>query len=263
MTPAENPAVSAGSVAGIILAAGASSRMGVDKMWAPLDGMPVVGWSIKTLASMPAISSLVVAVPLGVEARMRDLLQSLGVHGLVVTGGAERQDSVRSALEACPGADWVAIHDGARPLVTADIVERGLAAARDTGAAIAAVPVTDTIKVVAAGRIVATPNRGTLWAAQTPQVFRREIILRAHERAAGTASDDAALVEALGIPVRVFQGAYGNIKVTTPVDLQIAATLLTAARSSLERGPTEDKDDDGGRFAESSVHRQLSGRDRP
>src|SRR4051794_29172469 len=164
------------AVAGIILAAGSSNRMGFDKMWAPLEGLPVVGWTIRAFAAAPSIRSLVVAVPSTGEARMRELLQQLEVVAQVVVGGEQRQDSVRCALEACTDAEWVVVHDGARALITADVIERGIGEARVTGAAIAAVPTTDTIKIVDAERIVGTPDRGTLWSAQTPQIFRRDLL---------------------------------------------------------------------------------------
>jgi 2-C-methyl-D-erythritol 4-phosphate cytidylyltransferase len=218
----------ANRVAAIILAAGSSTRMGFDKMWAPLDGLPVVGWSIRAAAASRLVDDLIVAIPDDTERRMAALLRDLGVEATIVRGGAQRQDSVRSGIDACPEADWVVIHDGARPFLTAELIEQGLEAACETGAAIAAVPVVDTIKTVAESCIVATPPRDTLWAAQTPQVFRRALLLAAHERASSTASDDAALVEALGERVRVYLGAYGNIKITTPVDLRIAAALLAS-----------------------------------
>jgi 2-C-methyl-D-erythritol 4-phosphate cytidylyltransferase len=128
-------------------------------------------------------------------------------------------------LEAVSGCEWVMIHDGARPFVTPELIERGLEAASATGAAIAAVPVVDTIKMVEGERIVSTPDRQILWAAQTPQVFRASLLREAHLQSTADATDDAALVEAMGVEVRVFTGAYGNIKVTTAVDLQLANLL--------------------------------------
>ena len=216
--------------AGIILAAGSSSRMGFDKMWATLAGQPVVAWSIRVFAASPVVSQLVVATAPGAEDRMRRLLDTLRIEAQVVTGGERRQDSVRAALDVCADVTWVLVHDAARPLLTPDLLERGLAEAHETGAAIAAVPMTDTIKVVQDHRITDTPLRDALWAAQTPQVFRRALLHEAHQYASGAVSDDAALVEALGVAVKVYPGAYGNIKITTPVDLQVAATLLDARR---------------------------------
>ncbi len=119
------------------------------------------------------------------------------------------------------------IHDGARPLVTVDLIEHGLEAARETGAAVAAVPVTDTIKGVGDDRIVhQTPPRQNLWAVQTPQVFRINIIAEAHRQAKSEVSDDATLVEQLSYKVKLYMGSYDNIKITTPDDLALAEWML-------------------------------------
>ncbi|HZT05552.1 MAG TPA: 2-C-methyl-D-erythritol 4-phosphate cytidylyltransferase [Chloroflexota bacterium] len=220
-----------GPVAGIVLAGGSSVRMGADKLWEALGDRPVIEWSIRAFAGCSSVDVIVVVSASGSERRMNDLVAVAAPGARVVKGGAERQDSVRAGLDACPEATWVVVHDGARPLVTCEMIERGLAAAVPTGAAIAAVPVVDTIKLVEGDVIRGTPPREALWAAQTPQVFRRLLLLEAHDRATGVVSDDAALVEALGVAVRVFPGAYGNIKITTPVDLRIAESLLAASSS--------------------------------
>lgn len=204
--------------------------MGGNKLWADLGGRPLVAWPISVLSSSGVIDALVVVAAQGSERRMSHLLDELGVRATVVTGGASRQHSVRAALDATVEAEWVVVHDGARPFVTPDIIVRGLDESRATGAAIAAVPVTDTIKLVNGDRVASTPARDTLWAAQTPQVFRRSLLLEAHRRATMAVTDDAALVEALGASVRVYMGSYGNIKVTTAVDLQLAALLLERER---------------------------------
>ena len=145
-----------------------------------------------------------------------------------------------AGLTAAAGCEWAVIHDGARPFVTPALIRNGLEAARASGAAIAAVPATDTIKVVHDGVIVGTPDRGTLWAAQTPQVFRTSLVRAAHEQIAGDVTDDAAMVEALGVEVRVYPGAYGNIKITFPEDLEIARTLVqmrTVGHAESDDGP--------------------------
>ncbi len=122
---------------------------------------------------------------------------------------------------------WVAIHDGARPCVTPDMLSRALHEVRGSGAAIAAVPVKDTIKVVGEGQVIsATPDRATLWAAQTPQAFDYQTLLDAHRTADVEYTDDAAMVEAAGHRVTVFRGDYDNLKVTTPEDLDVATMLL-------------------------------------
>jgi len=144
----------------------------------------------------------------------------------VWAGGRRRRDSVAAGLGQLNHCDWVIIHDGARPLVTADLISQGLEAARETGAAIAAVPVTDTIKVVGSDRIIQqTVPRHNLWAAQTPQVFRYDIIAEAYHQTKGEVTDDASLVEQLGYRVRLYMGAYDNIKITTPDDLVLAEVL--------------------------------------
>ena len=144
----------------------------------------------------------------------------------VCPGGRRRQDSVAAGLKKLNDCDWVVVHDGARPLVTVELIEQGLAEARETGAAAAAVPVTDTIKVAEDDRIVhQTPPRQNLWAVQTPQVFGYPIIAEAHHKAKGEVTDDASLVEQLGYKVKLYMGSYDNIKITTPDDLALAEVL--------------------------------------
>jgi 2-C-methyl-D-erythritol 4-phosphate cytidylyltransferase len=213
-------------VAGILLAAGASTRMGTDKLWADLGGKPLIAWSLQTLASCRSVNSLIVAVSAAAHDRMACLMEELGIQGQIVVGGLRRQDSVRAALNATD-AEWVVVHDGARPLLTSTLIEDGLAAAAATGAAIAAVPSVDTIKQVSDGSVVATLDRANLWTVQTPQVFRTSLLRAAHESIEIDVTDDAALVEALGATVRVYMGAYENVKVTLPSDLALANSLLT------------------------------------
>jgi 2-C-methyl-D-erythritol 4-phosphate cytidylyltransferase len=205
--------------------------MGQNKLWALLGGRPLLAWSLDALAHCNAVQELVVVVAPGSEDAVRDLLGDIGAHGTVVRGGARRQDSSRAGVEAA-STDWVAIHDAARPFVSCGLVCRGLDAARVTGAAVAALPVADTIKRVAAGHVVETPDRAGLWAAQTPQVFNRALLLDALERFPNTVTDDAQVLEAAGVAVRVFEGAYANIKVTTPLDLRVAAAILASVDSA-------------------------------
>jgi 2-C-methyl-D-erythritol 4-phosphate cytidylyltransferase len=139
-----------------------------------------------------------------------------------VAGGATRSESVRNAIDAAPEASVFVVHDAARPLVTADLVTRCIEALEGVDGVIAAVPVTDTVKEVEDGEVVQTPDRGRLWAAQTPQVFRAEAL----RGATGDATDDASLVEAMGGRVRVVEGARENFKVTTPLDARVAEMLL-------------------------------------
>jgi 2-C-methyl-D-erythritol 4-phosphate cytidylyltransferase len=201
--------------------------MGTDKIWADLCGQPLISWPIRAFAATSSIDDLVLVVRQDAVQRTQELLEGLGITGTVIVGGARRQDSVRAGLDAAERADWVVVHDGDRPLVTPDLIRSGLAASAETGAAIAAVPVVDTIKRVEHAAVVATLDRESLWAAQTPQVFRRSVLVAAHQSNA-LATDDAVLVEALGVPVRVYMGGYGNIKITNTFDLWLAELLLAS-----------------------------------
>jgi len=216
-------------VGAIIVAAGESQRMGgVDKVLALLGGKPVLARVINIFQMCNLIDQIVVVVSKQSLGRCQQLVAESGWSKIteVCPGGRRRQDSVVAGLNRLSGCDWVVIHDGARPLVTVDLIDRGLEAARETGAAVAAVPVTDTIKVAGNDRIVhQTPPRQNLWAVQTPQVFHFDIIAEAYCRAKGEVTDDASLVEQLGYRVKLYMGAYDNIKVTTPDDLALAEVL--------------------------------------
>lgn len=212
------------SVGAIIVAGGASTRAGVDKIWAPLGGQPLVAHALLALQG-PPVSQLVLVVAASAIVRARELVAEHALAARVCIGGATRQASVRAGLAALGPCDWVIVHDGARPLLTRDVVARGLEAARQCGAATAAVPARDTIKVVEHGYVQATPDRGRLVIVQTPQVFHYGLLVRAHADATGDETDDAVLVERLGHPVAVFAGANDNLKVTTPEDLAVAELL--------------------------------------
>ena len=198
---------------------------GVDKVFALLGGKPVLAHVLDAFESCDSVSQVVVVVSEENLERCRQLITEEGWSKPieVCAGGRRRQDSVAAGLSQLKGCHWVVIHDGARPLLTADLIERGLEAAEETGAAVAAIPVTDTIKVAGSDRIVhQTPPRQNLWAVQTPQVFRFDIIAKAYERAKGEVTDDASLVERLGYQVKLYMGSYDNIKITTNHDLLIA-----------------------------------------
>jgi len=144
----------------------------------------------------------------------------------VCLGGVRRQDSVREGLNKLKGCDWVVIHDGARPFLTLDLIRDGLKAGQVTGAAVVAVPVKDTIKLGDGGMMVKTTlNRQALWAVQTPQTFRFDIITKAHEQITADVTDDASMVEQLGYKVKLYMGSYDNIKITTPEDLALAEVI--------------------------------------
>jgi 2-C-methyl-D-erythritol 4-phosphate cytidylyltransferase len=221
-----------GGVCAIIVAAGRSERMaGVDKLFSELMGRPLLAWTLAAFKNCDAVDDIVVVTAAERTDRVWELAREWRFDSkvaAVIAGGATRQASVRAGLEAADGAEVVVVHDGARPLVTTDIIERGIALARDRGAALCAVPVRDTVKIVEGNLPIvrSTLARETVWLAQTPQCFDRELLLEAHRAAEATATDDAALVEALGRPVAVYEGATTNLKVTTPEDLVLAETLM-------------------------------------
>lgn len=216
-------------VGAVIAAAGSSQRMnGVDKVWAELGGKPVLARVIDAFQKCNAIDQIVVVLNQENLKQGKQLLAEPGWSKVtdVCPGGERRQDSVAAGLSRLSNCGWVVIHDGARPLVTIDLIEHGLEAAIETGAAVAAVPVTDTIKVAGDDLIVqGTPLRHNLWAVQTPQVFRFDIIAEAYQQAQSEVTDDAGLVEQSGYKVKLYLGSYDNIKVTTPDDLAIAQIL--------------------------------------
>ena len=202
---------------------------GIDKVFAPLGGRPALSYVLDAFEECESVSQIVVVVSKANVARCRQLIaeKKYSKPIEVCTGGKRRQDSVVAGLAKLDKCDWVVIHDGARPLVTKALIEDGLEAAKETGAAVAAVPVTDTIKMAGDDRIVRqTPPRQNLWAVQTPQVFRADIISRAYQKAKGEATDDASLVEKLGYEVKLYMGAYDNIKITTAKDLLVAEALF-------------------------------------
>jgi 2-C-methyl-D-erythritol 4-phosphate cytidylyltransferase len=221
--------------AALIVAAGSSRRMeGRDKLWTPLAGRITLARTIDVFEASPIIDNIVLV--LNAE-RIDDATALCHQEGWrkitgIVAGGIRRQDSVRIGLETlaniAPTIQWVMIHDGARPLVTPDILEAGLKAAQACQAAIAAVPVKDTIKQVQQGWIHNTLDRSQLWAIQTPQVFSFPLIHHAYHTPLirKEFTDDAALLEQLGQRVAIFPGSYRNIKITTQEDLLIAEALF-------------------------------------
>jgi 2-C-methyl-D-erythritol 4-phosphate cytidylyltransferase len=220
------------SVGALLLCAGRGERLnaGVEKALAPLAGRPLFAWSLETLELSSAIDGIVVV---GHETKLRDALAAAGIAPRKViawtAGGRERQDSVARGLAALPPEyTHVAVHDAARALVSADVVARAVAAALQFGAALAAIPLDDTLKRTTLDVIADTVPRTGLHRAQTPQVFRRDWFEAAHAAARGKATDDAGLVEALGHPVRVTLGDPLNFKITTTQDLALAEAWLAA-----------------------------------
>lgn len=227
------------STALIIAAAGSSSRMGagVDKQFALLAGKPVLWNTINVFTQLPQIRQILVTVSPGNADRVSALLQQtvVDIPWQIVAGGAERQDSVRNALAMVfPSVELVMVHDGARPFAEPAYVLQSMRMAAEVGAAVVAAPVKDTIKRSdAGGNVELTLDRSCLWQVQTPQTFRRDLLLAAHARAAAagvTATDDAALVEWAGGSVSLVRGSYFNFKVTTPEDLVLAEAVAAERR---------------------------------
>lgn len=225
----------------IIVAAGKGTRMGMaeSKQHLPLAGVPILVHTLRVFEALEAVREVVLVVGEHDRARCERYIVEYGLQKAirVVAGGTERQSSVHEGLKAIAvDAQWVLIHDGVRPFVTEDEVLRCWHKAVETGAAVLAVPVKDTVKrvSVATGKIEATPDRRTLWAVHTPQAFQVSAIREAHElaeRESIVGTDDAMLLERLGRPVHVVEGRYTNVKITTLEDLEWAEW-----RISLDKG---------------------------
>ena len=212
----------------VIVAAGTSQRMaGINKLFAPLRGKPLLAWSVDTCQRYSLVQQIVLVLNDEDLARGKKLKNERGWSKVTLCpGGSRRQDSVREGLRQIRDCDLVMIHDGARPFLTPDLIEDGLKLVGKTEAAVAAVPVKDTIKLADSERLIKeTLKRDRLWAAQTPQIFSFDVIARAYENLAAEVTDDAAAVEDLGYKVHVYMGDYKNIKVTTAEDLELARII--------------------------------------
>jgi len=219
-------------------AAGSGARVGstANKLLLPLAGKPVLAWSVGAICRALALAELVLVTREEMIPAVKELLRAIPevpADARIVPGGQRRQDSVWNGLRCLSsGGDLVLIHDGARPLVTESIIRDTVAAASRIGAAVAATPLSDTVKSVDAnGRVTQTLDRQKLWTVQTPQVFRREIIVEAHERSRRNgyvATDDAALVERMGHPVQLVHCRDCNLKITVPEDFPLAEAVLLA-----------------------------------
>jgi len=217
----------------LITAGGSGTRMGagVPKQYLDLMGLPVLARTIQAFQTHALIDVIVVTVPPGDEEYCRSrIVVPFGLTKVrdIVPGGATRQESVLNGLQAIQDTSVVAIHDGVRPLVGEDVITRSLKAAEASGAAVACVPVKETVKRRIGPRLDTVP-RWDVWLAHTPQTFRTNLILEAHRRALQdgfSATDDASLVERLGLPVEVVEDSEENIKITTPADMEIAAVVL-------------------------------------
>ncbi|MFP4476503.1 MAG: 2-C-methyl-D-erythritol 4-phosphate cytidylyltransferase [Desulfatibacillaceae bacterium] len=219
-------------IAAVIVAGGSGLRMGGDtrKQYMELNGRPILSHTLAAFDRVVGVDRIVLVVP----AEDMDYCENrivpnslFAVEARMVAGGAHRQESAYNGLLEAEGAEIVAIHDGVRPFVTTDQIEKTIETARSRGAATLAVRAHDTIKRVdRAGKVLSTLDRNALWLAQTPQAFRYDIIRQAHEKARNDrwqGSDDAVLVERMGHPVHVVEGSRRNIKITTPEDLEMAA----------------------------------------
>jgi len=226
-------------VAALLLAAGRGERFGQPKAFVPLAGRPLWLHALAALAAAPEVERVVPVVAADQLEHFRRLAAGSGPHPKLAepaVGGAERQDSVRAGLEALGAeVELVAVHDAARPLLRTEALRRVVAAARASGAAILAIPVRDTIKRVHGVHVIETPPRVECWAAQTPQVFRVETLREALAKAQAEgylATDDAELVERLGVPVQIVEGDADNLKLTHPEDLAVAERWLAQRRGA-------------------------------
>ncbi len=223
-------------VVALIPAAGQGRRMGAEKPKAflPLGGLPILAHTLQKFEDCPQVDEIIPLVPPGETLGWaEEIVLRCGLKKVlrIVPGGAERQESVYRGLQAVrEKADWVLIHDGVRPFVPQGLIQQALSETFQWKAVVAALPANETIKEASEGKeVLRTVERRHLWMIQTPQCFEFPLILRAHEEArqAGFGgTDDAALVERLGIPVRILPGSRFNIKITTPEDLILAEALL-------------------------------------
>jgi 2-C-methyl-D-erythritol 4-phosphate cytidylyltransferase len=219
-----------GRTVALVPAGGSGTRMRsrVPKQYLSLGGIPVLALTLRALAGSRSVDAIVVAAPGDRLEATRRLLRRYRIAKpvIVVEGGSTRQESVRCGLEAAPAsARLVVVHDGVRPFVTPDLLERVLRAARQRGAATCGVPVRETVKRVRDGLVSSTVDRDGLWLVQTPQAFRRDLLREAHDKARRdgvVATDDATLVERLGVAVAMVPAPGHNLKITTPEDLVTA-----------------------------------------
>jgi 2-C-methyl-D-erythritol 4-phosphate cytidylyltransferase len=225
----------------IITASGYGKRMGRPKQFIGIGGKPILEWTLSVFEEAKAVDEIILVV------NKEDIEQAkefkLSKLRQIVGGGKERQDSVYKGLKALPeDAEIVAIHDGARPFVTSEIIDKAVSEAKAFGAVVVGVPVSDTIKQIKneklkmknEGAIIEkTIDRSLMWRAQTPQIFKKDIILKAYQEGRGKhqVTDDAMLVEKLVIPVKMVMGSYQNIKITTPEDLVVAEGILKMAET--------------------------------
>ena len=216
----------------VVVAAGSSTRMGTDKLMLTLGGIPVIIRTLKAVEAAPSVDEIILVTREDMLVPLSQLCQEFALTKVtkVIRGGKTRTESVRlGTLEASGDAQVIAIHDGARPLVTTEVIESVIAQALESGAAAPAVPVKDTIKVARKGVVESTPDRASLFAVQTPQVFEASLIRAALQKAlddGAEMTDDCSAVERLGMKVVLTEGDVRNLKLTTPEDILTAEALL-------------------------------------
>jgi len=221
------------SLSAVVVAAGRSQRMGFDKLLTPLAGRPLLLHTLDRLFRTEAPSEIVLVVRPDSESEMHTLVAPLGRNDSIriVPGGAQRQDSVQNGLQAVSAeSEFVMVHDAARPFVTKELIDTVLAAAKLSGAAVCGAPCSDSLKEVGEdGLVTRTVDRSQLWTVQTPQIFRTQLLRDAYRGALATGAtytDDTAVVEAMGHPVRIVLYHGVNLKVTTPIDWKVAEAFL-------------------------------------
>lgn len=216
----------------IVASAGQSKRLGHNKVLMELGGKPVLLFSLEKFLRLDSLSELVIVVRPQDEGDVRDILSKAGISHptiKIIHGGKERQDSVYRGLKMLTSSDVVMVHDGARPFISYDLIVKLIEEIEQHQAVIPALPVKETIKVVKDGYVESTLKRELLWSVQTPQVFRYKVLLEAYEKAYQDkfyGTDDASLVERLGYKIRVIEGEYTNLKITTREDLLLAHRYL-------------------------------------
>ena len=215
----------------VIVAGGSASRMGgIDKVMAELCGCPMIVHAVRAFDACDAICEIVIVTRPDLVEPIQALCGEFSKVRAVVVGGSSRQESVENGLTALSkGTKMAAIHDGARPLITQEVIDRTVRAAHLYGAAAPVIPVKDTIKTVDAGLVADTPDRASLRAVQTPQVFDRDLLEVALQKAkedGAAVTDDCSAVERLGMRIKIVEGEERNIKVTTPLDLKIAELFM-------------------------------------
>lgn len=224
----------------IILAAGKGTRMnmGMNKIYLNIKGKTILAHTLDVFFSCSSINEIILVIGAGEEELCREkVLNNIDINKpfKLVTGGKERQDSVYNGIRSIDeNSDLVLIHDGARPFITADIIDQSIEAAKLYKAAVVGVPVKDTVKEAdGSDFIVRTPERSSLWLVQTPQTFLKNVIVQAYELSIKDripATDDSMLVERMGIRVKMVTGSYDNIKITTPEDIAFALAILESGR---------------------------------